>query len=158
MPICSWFLYLFQLKQKEMMYMKALAEEWKKRDREREVLMKKKVGLILCITCKMASGRYIWFGTNYELKKLHFHACHHMWKLKVFLLHNLRTVAELFCIFFHSVITRIHHSLNVAVTYEHFCVVLVCWLVISIRVSCSFSWRCHSLILKRKYYGTKEYK
>ena len=27
-----------------MMYMKALAEEWKKRDREREVLMKKKVG------------------------------------------------------------------------------------------------------------------
>ncbi|XP_060558549.1 centrosomal protein of 120 kDa-like, partial [Ruditapes philippinarum] len=32
-----------QLKQKEMMYMKALAEEWKKRDRERELLMKKKL-------------------------------------------------------------------------------------------------------------------
>lgn len=32
-----------QLKQKEMMYMKALAEEWKKRDKEREVLMKKKL-------------------------------------------------------------------------------------------------------------------
>ncbi|XP_048731906.2 centrosomal protein of 120 kDa-like [Ostrea edulis] len=32
-----------QLKQKEIMYMKALAEEWKKRDREREIIMKKKV-------------------------------------------------------------------------------------------------------------------
>ncbi|XP_063434844.1 centrosomal protein of 120 kDa-like [Mytilus trossulus] len=32
-----------QLKQKEASYMKALAEEWKKRDREREVLMKKKL-------------------------------------------------------------------------------------------------------------------
>ena len=38
---------IFQLKQKEMMYMKALAEEWKKRDREREVLMKKKVMITL---------------------------------------------------------------------------------------------------------------
>lgn len=27
------------------MYMKALAEEWKKRDREREIIMKKKVKL-----------------------------------------------------------------------------------------------------------------
>lgn len=36
-------LYIFQLKQKEASYMKALAEEWKKRDRERELLMKKKV-------------------------------------------------------------------------------------------------------------------
>ncbi|XP_061172082.1 centrosomal protein of 120 kDa-like isoform X1 [Saccostrea echinata] len=32
-----------QLKQKEIMYMKALAEEWKKRDREREIIMKKKM-------------------------------------------------------------------------------------------------------------------
>ncbi|OWF54108.1 centrosomal protein of 120 kDa-like isoform X2 [Mizuhopecten yessoensis] len=32
-----------QLKQKETMYMKALAEEWKKRDKEREILMKKKM-------------------------------------------------------------------------------------------------------------------
>lgn len=32
-----------QLKQKEIMYMKALAEEWKKRDREREIIMKKKL-------------------------------------------------------------------------------------------------------------------
>ncbi|XP_076104445.1 centrosomal protein of 120 kDa-like isoform X2 [Mytilus galloprovincialis] len=32
-----------QLKQKEASYMKALAEEWKKRDRERELLMKKKL-------------------------------------------------------------------------------------------------------------------
>ncbi|NXK10973.1 CE120 protein, partial [Herpetotheres cachinnans] len=32
-----------QLKKKEMVHMQALAEEWKKRDREREVLVKKKV-------------------------------------------------------------------------------------------------------------------
>ncbi|KAL3867406.1 hypothetical protein ACJMK2_044608 [Sinanodonta woodiana] len=32
-----------QLKQKEMMYMKALAEEWKRRDTERELLTKKKL-------------------------------------------------------------------------------------------------------------------
>lgn len=32
-----------QLKQKEASYMKALAEEWKKRDKEREILMKKKL-------------------------------------------------------------------------------------------------------------------
>lgn len=32
-----------QLKQKETVYMKALAEEWKKRDKEREILMKKKM-------------------------------------------------------------------------------------------------------------------
>lgn len=32
-----------QLKQKEIMYMKALAEEWKKRDREREIITKKKL-------------------------------------------------------------------------------------------------------------------
>ena len=41
-----YFIFL-QLKQKEMMYMKALAEEWKKRDRERELLMKKKVRFLL---------------------------------------------------------------------------------------------------------------
>ena len=34
---------LLQLKQKEAQYMRALAEEWKKRDKEREVLMQKKV-------------------------------------------------------------------------------------------------------------------
>lgn len=32
-----------QLKQKEASYMKALAEEWKKRDKEREIIMKKKL-------------------------------------------------------------------------------------------------------------------
>lgn len=35
--------YLFQLKSKEQEHMKTLAEEWKKRDKEREVLTKKKV-------------------------------------------------------------------------------------------------------------------
>ena len=38
-----------QLKQKEASYMKALAEEWKKRDREREILMKKKVVFIILL-------------------------------------------------------------------------------------------------------------
>ena len=40
------FFHFFQfekLKTKEASYMKALAEEWKKRDTEREVLMQKKV-------------------------------------------------------------------------------------------------------------------
>lgn len=32
-----------QLKQKELSHMQALAEEWRKRDREREALVKKKV-------------------------------------------------------------------------------------------------------------------
>lgn len=37
------FFFLWQLKQKELAHMQALAEEWKKRDRERESLVKKKV-------------------------------------------------------------------------------------------------------------------
>ena len=36
--------------------MKALAEEWKKRDREREVLMKKKVRFIVVFIC---SGHFV---------------------------------------------------------------------------------------------------
>lgn len=47
--IFSW---LLQLKQKELAHMQALAEEWKKRDRERESLVKKKV-----ITCIEFEGR-----------------------------------------------------------------------------------------------------
>jgi hypothetical protein len=34
---------LRQLSEKEMLHMKALAEEWKRRDKEREILVKKKV-------------------------------------------------------------------------------------------------------------------
>ena len=34
---------LLQLRKKELSHMQALAEEWKKRDREREALVKKKV-------------------------------------------------------------------------------------------------------------------
>ena len=43
------FIIFLQLKQKEASYMKALAEEWKKRDREREILMKKKVVFIILL-------------------------------------------------------------------------------------------------------------
>ncbi len=34
-----------QLKEKELQYMQSLAEEWKKRDKEREILVKKKVSI-----------------------------------------------------------------------------------------------------------------
>ena len=34
---------VLQLKQKEIQHMKVLAEEWKKRDKERELVTKKKV-------------------------------------------------------------------------------------------------------------------
>ena len=37
---------LLQLKQKEIQHMKVLAEEWKKRDKERELVTKKKVSSI----------------------------------------------------------------------------------------------------------------
>ena len=40
-----------QLKAKETTYMKALAEEWKKRDTEREVLTQKKVRSYSLISC-----------------------------------------------------------------------------------------------------------
>ena len=48
-----------QLKQKETQYMRALAEEWKKRDKEREVLMQKKVCALCCfeaVTCFAFGG------------------------------------------------------------------------------------------------------
>lgn len=35
--------HLFQLRKKELSHMQALAEEWRRRDREREALVKKKV-------------------------------------------------------------------------------------------------------------------
>lgn len=41
----SLFHYL-QLREKEAQYMKALAEEWKRRDKERELIVKKKVCLL----------------------------------------------------------------------------------------------------------------
>ena len=34
---------IFKLKQKEITYMKVLADEWKKRDKEREIVLQKKV-------------------------------------------------------------------------------------------------------------------
>lgn len=34
---------MFQLRKKELSHMRALAEEWRRRDREREALVKKKV-------------------------------------------------------------------------------------------------------------------
>ena len=45
---------LLQLKQKEAQYMRALAEEWKKRDKEREVLMQKKVSAQLGVLAEMS--------------------------------------------------------------------------------------------------------
>ena len=38
------FIMIFQMAQKERQYMTALAEEWKRRDKEREILLQKKVG------------------------------------------------------------------------------------------------------------------